>query len=1753
MATKRATNYGHSHSQRRPPDVEEALSSMLWTPYERASNTDTSSEDEDDLHHHSAMHRQQLRKSKSQYDYTSVPTIPPPSPIPSPSPRIMRPASAVTNLVAYIPTPTHLVNLPPAPPVPPIVATSNCLLAIAAEPTSSYYGTDEICDASVTTPLVPFSSLVLGAQHGHLTAVTGPEELVAAATTTTTTMGNSSHLIAVAVEDAHNNCYPNESTLASNNSNGNNNNTMSSSFAASLESHKNRCSYPSYGRIAGLSKWFSSSSSSNSHSSTTANSNSLPAPHPSSSTNNTATVTLPASSSSSMPSSSSSPSSGIAGSMPLANMTMTTTASEAKEPPSYESLYSKQQQQQQKQEHQRTRRRHVTRIARHSSKHLNIFKPVLETLKANVSTITQGRFSSITSSSTSAASSTSSSTFLARRQDNSRRVNTNTSNNINNANVNNNIGSSSSSTQRSSNSTGIGSPSNNPLRNVGNSCESTNNGGCVTSIGTHLVHSFSDDFLTERASSIHCNQQHVATINVDNEHIVNTINNNNSNSNNNNNNVISCSITTINESTEPAVQLYQQQQQHQQTHSDNEAESEEALIHQRNQLVLVDHDQNTQHKKTNTISQQTEEQEQTKTENKQNNNFIWYHQQRPLQHQPQHHHHHNPHHEHTHQMLYQVLGTSEIYDQSMEYDKMNPLTTTLQQMNAYTPKHFLYNREPREFMYSVYCHSRNSDSNALLLRGELPPYETTALPLPISLTRSFEVNTSYGGGLSASSHPSHFYNTADTFKTSFVGATASKKNTTSGDSSNSSSSTTNTNTETTTTYNLTPNKCLAELERLYAEFRASESLREKRLRETQGENVAGTVDSCENTAVNMRLNVPAAATGNGITSTTTTTSTTSSEVCGSAKNNSGGVDTTNKVNPSTSSVFLTTTNSVTALTNPCQRTPSLTIQVNQNPSHTNVNNAVTNDSVNNNNNNNVGEHASQIHLNQAIVNSPKATTTMAKNGVSVINCNYVNNSSTTTTNNDNNNTNNNSNNNNNNRSITNLSDMSTNTNLNISYVNSSQVITTNPPTPTKRIKSGSSNGNSDNSPSKNNRNRSDIHGNGGGKNSNTTPSNHSSVPKVLNIENNNNANNENTKNNQVKNANGNPTIKDNSNGPNTSVNVIQINGQTTSPSRTFTSTECQTDDLSSVQLRSPRSHGQAQTPSRDSTASATLGNNRDQRRRERRERRHLHHTASMMVAPTHSHHPGRHSHLDRHSMPAPPLPPILHPPHLHPGLVQNPHNVAMMRPMLPDILHNHYPPPYSALPSQPPPPPPTMGVSASMSSHPNATTLSQFTHACPPPPPTAGVTLLGPPPPPPPAGTTMLTSVISTVPIPGATPMVNDGRFTLPLPIMRRSPSERSGKGCCGQWFAGPPLRALIAVVALGGVACALGGAALGATGLAGPPSSHFTAALLMIGVGVVLVTVSGAAWRMTAPGGPQCLGLGSSVDLGRCGRRPCSRGGGAPQGLLYPEFQHRPPPPSYQASMQEYRLRLLLLDRDRQNGVVRGSSPPPTYRSHAGSLLRAPLTSTIRGVGGIGLANATGRAESSIGGSEYSFPPSYRSRNTTPGTISSERSIETEPSGRLLANEDIPEPLSVEQLSEYNTLQQRTMQRRLSSTPATQLSLTASTLTTTSAATTIPAMTSTNSKSSSSGGGEVLSSKTLTEEKRNSLQLDRNCIISQRDTSSDKKDDLVTIVTITPPQTTATDNNNAAAVDTVESQNTTNLDMSQSGSREQLEILAHL
>lgn len=128
------------------------------------------------------------------------------------------------------------------------------------------------------------------------------------------------------------------------------------------------------------------------------------------------------------------------------------------------------------------------------------------------------------------------------------------------------------------------------------------------------------------------------------------------------------------------------------------------------------------------------------------------------------------------------------------------------------------------------------------------------------------------------------------------------------------------------------------------------------------------------------------------------------------------------------------------------------------------------------------------------------------------------------------------------------------------------------------------------------------------------------------------------------------------------------------------------------------------------------------------------------------------------------------------------------------------------------------------------------------------------------------------------------------------------------------------------------------------------------------MVTVSGVAWRLTSHDASNCRSLwglgGSTESLEACGGALTGNGGarrfvprlppsyGRPHhpyaAMMYPEFQYRPPPPSYQASMQEYRLRLLLLDRGNTPqiqaagmGLQNAVSPPPTYRSHAGSLLR--------------------------------------------------------------------------------------------------------------------------------------------------------------------------------------------------------------------------
>ncbi|XP_053212663.1 probable serine/threonine-protein kinase ndrD isoform X2 [Panonychus citri] len=161
----------------------------------------------------------------------------------------------------------------------------------------------------------------------------------------------------------------------------------------------------------------------------------------------------------------------------------------------------------------------------------------------------------------------------------------------------------------------------------------------------------------------------------------------------------------------------------------------------------------------------------------------------------------------------------------------------------------------------------------------------------------------------------------------------------------------------------------------------------------------------------------------------------------------------------------------------------------------------------------------------------------------------------------------------------------------------------------------------------------------------------------------------------------------------------------------------------------------------------------------------------------------------------------------------------------------------------------------------------------------------------------------------------------------------------------------------------------------------NLTVSLTMICIGIVLVVISGLTWKAINTGSewrslfgldeiPGIVGTSGS-SLESTGRRflprvpdPHGRSGAHhhPYGaMFYPEFQYRPPPPSYQASMQEYRLRLLLLERSSshtQPTSLSPVSPPPTYRSSAAS----SLAGTLNRPGGNTLTRPISR------------PPSYRS-----------------------------------------------------------------------------------------------------------------------------------------------------------------------------------
>nr|XP_012143220.1 PREDICTED: uncharacterized protein LOC100880382 isoform X2 [Megachile rotundata] len=224
-----------------------------------------------------------------------------------------------------------------------------------------------------------------------------------------------------------------------------------------------------------------------------------------------------------------------------------------------------------------------------------------------------------------------------------------------------------------------------------------------------------------------------------------------------------------------------------------------------------------------------------------------------------------------------------------------------------------------------------------------------------------------------------------------------------------------------------------------------------------------------------------------------------------------------------------------------------------------------------------------------------------------------------------------------------------------------------------------------------------------------------------------------------------------------------------------------------------------------------------------------------------------------------------------------------------------------------------------------------------------GVPLVAPPrgflhPPPPHLG---LRGLSLGLPFPVSTSVSAFGRDAVP-------------KQCCG--LSSPPVRWSILGVGVVGLVCAGAGALLGALRASG--RDHIAVALLMIGIS---------------------------------SRIPPARPIHPYAAMIYPEFQFRTPPPSYQASMQEYRLRLLLLDR-----LQPTSSPPPTYRSNAGSIVTPGTTRESRPPSYCGRSYATTHAN---------VAPSKKDANLV-------RIVQTESEPVILNGDQTPPVAAVEVLA---------------------------------------------------------------------------------------------------------------------------------------------
>ncbi|XP_017128194.1 uncharacterized protein LOC108146650 isoform X2 [Drosophila elegans] len=167
------------------------------------------------------------------------------------------------------------------------------------------------------------------------------------------------------------------------------------------------------------------------------------------------------------------------------------------------------------------------------------------------------------------------------------------------------------------------------------------------------------------------------------------------------------------------------------------------------------------------------------------------------------------------------------------------------------------------------------------------------------------------------------------------------------------------------------------------------------------------------------------------------------------------------------------------------------------------------------------------------------------------------------------------------------------------------------------------------------------------------------------------------------------------------------------------------------------------------------------------------------------------------------------------------------------------------------------------------------------------------------------------------------------LPVVSVSSGDLSRENAIRKCFQRPSLPFVIGILALGGVACTLGGIVLGSTGLIEHSTQYLSAALLMIGIGVSLLVISGAVWRLSLPDNvDDCLCFRQTETCGHCNSPHCHNRV-LPESFLHTEFQNRQPPPSYLTSLNEY----SLVYHHSTAAIVahtplRLNTPPPLYSS---------------------------------------------------------------------------------------------------------------------------------------------------------------------------------------------------------------------------------